>query len=433
MSIDFSFNYPNSPYGVATAVPTDISCIIVHASPIPENGIVFSVSPSLPAPLIMNPNNGTITGLPTFTNISPNTTYTIDASYNIGSTHYNKDTTIILGINFSPAFFYTGSPYIKQVGISVSPPIVPVYVIGNLQGIFYTDISPVPLSVIGLTLQSTDGAVIGTPTNIIAPTTYTIRANNVGVLYDTTLIISIQNAPSISYPLGKYILTQGVPISIMPVNPPSGLTYSIQGCALPLGLSFNTNTGEISGTPVLLTTFRQYTITASNIIGSMSTIIILNVIKIFLAPRAPSDAFTGGACLTDPATAMRRKAEILKYKNNRSDLSKSRLFSLVAQGKGPYAKRSWGNQNDSGSNPNISGLPQQGNTIICNSPAILCAPTSSSDVPGPIMNLCYDPTVPLIGYIQPNRKRVDIGFKWPQKGWSIGDMGFPVGKAGSQQ
>jgi len=402
----------------------------------PASGVVFSISPGLPIPLTIAESNGRITGLPSSINISPLTTYTIDASYSISGTHYNTDTTIVLGINFLPAFFYTGSPYVKQIGIPVeskSPPIIPDYVIGNLQGIFYTDISPVPLSAIGLTLRTSDGVILGTPTVTTPPTTYTIRANNAEVIYDTTLSISIQNAPSISYPLLKYALTQGLPVSILPVNPQAGLTYSIDGCALPLGLTFNTSTGEIKGTPTLLTTFRQYTITATNTIGSVSTILILNVIKIFLAPPVTGDAFTGGACLTDPATAMRRKAEILKYKNNRAELSKSQLFSLIAQGKGPYAKRSWANQNDTGSNPNISGLPQQGNTIICNSPAVLCAPTSSSDVPGPIMNLCYNPQIPLIGYIQPNRKKVDIGFKWPQRNWSIGDMGFPIGKAGSQQ
>jgi hypothetical protein len=436
MATDFSFNYPNSPYGVATAVPTDISCSIIHASPTQETGVVFSVIPNLPAPLIMNPNNGAITGLPSFNNISPMTTYTIDASYSISATHYNTNTTIMLGINFLPAFLYTGSPYIKQVGISVkskSPPITPIYVIGNLQGIFYIDISPVPLINNGLILNSTTGDISGIPIAVTPPTTYTIRANNAGVIYDASLSITIQDAPSISYSQTRYSLTQGVLVSITPVNPLTGLTYSIEGCALPLGLSFNTSTGEISGTPTMLTTFRQYIITATNIIGSVSTILIINVIKVFLAPQATSDAFSGGACLTDPATAMRRKAEILKYKNNRADLSKSRLFSLIAQGKGPYAKRSWANQGDSVTNPNISGLPQQGNTIICNSPAILCSPTSSSDVPGPIVTLCYDPSVPLIGYVQPIRKKVDIGFKWPQKGWSIGDMGFPRGKAGSQQ
>ena len=129
--------------------------------------------------------------------------------------------------------------------------------------------------------------------------------------------------------------------------------------------------------------------------------------------------------------AMRRKAEILKYKNNSANLTKQQYLSLLVQGKGPYAKRAWANQNDLGSNPNISTLNAQGNTIICNSNGVVCAPTSASDVPGPITVLCYDPTVPLIGYGQPNRTRVNIVFKWPERGWQLGDMGFPVGKAGS--
>jgi hypothetical protein len=54
-------------------------------------------------------------------------------------------------------------------------------------------------------------------------------------------------------------------------------------------------------------------------------------------------------------------------------------------------------------------------------------------VPGPIMNLCYNPAIPLVGYVAPNRKKVNIGFKWPQKAWTIGDMGFPIGKSGTEQ
>ena len=103
----------------------------------------------------------------------------------------------------------------------------------------------------------------------------------------------------------------------------------------------------------------------------------------------------------------------------------------MAKGNGPAAKRAWGNQGDINSDPNISGLPQVGNTILCNTNQIICAPTSSSDVPGPVMQLCYNPTVPVVGYNQPNRMRVNIGFKWPQESWQPGNNGFPRGKAGS--
>jgi hypothetical protein len=157
------------------------------------------------------------------------------------------------------------------------------------------------------------------------------------------------------------------------------------------------------------------------------------VIKVFLAPPVVSDAFVNGLCLTNIDIAMRRKAEILKYKKNSANISKNKNWSNVIQGKGPYAKRAWANQNDLGSNPNISGLDEERNTIICNSNGIVCAPTSSSNVPGPIMNLCYNPAIPLVGYVAPNRKKVNIGFKWPQRAWTIGNMGFPVGKAGTEQ
>jgi hypothetical protein len=243
----------------------------------------------------------------------------------------------------------------------------------------------------------------------------------------------VQTLPTISYPEGTYNLTQGVAVSIIPTEDMSQtyVSYSIEGCALPVGLSFNTATGAITGTPTVLSSYREYTITVTNVIGSASTKLILNVIKVFLAPPVFSDTTSSGMCLTEPSLAMRRKAEILQYKKNNANISRRQNFSLIAQGKGPYAKRAWGNQSDLVSNPNISGLEQQGNTIVCNSSGIICSPTSSSDVPGPVMDLCYNPNVPLVGYLQPTRTKVNIGFKWPQRSWSIGDMGFPVGKAGN--
>jgi hypothetical protein len=443
----FSFNYPNSPYYVPTSIFTDISCVKVNT---PTGLIVFTISPSLPAPLTINSANGEITGLPTFLSISPTTTYTVDASYTIFPTHYNTSTTLQLGINFLPEFFYVGSPYVKQIDISVnavSPPIKPEYAIPILPGMFYTDVSPVLLSDIELVLNTSTGEITGAPDALVSNQTYIIQANNAGVIYNASFVLSVENAPQPpDYPQSIYNLTQGVPVVIAPQTVQTNTTYAISGCGLPIleptssyttglpiGLAFDKATGAISGTPSMLTTYRQYIITATNLIGSVSTSLTLNVIKIFLAYRAPSDAFDGNYFLTDPTIAMRRKAEIFKYKKNNANISKKQQYSLAMKGNGQNAKRAWGSQNDTVTTPNTSGLPQQGNTIICNSPAILCSPTSSSDVPGPIMNLCYDPSVPLVGYFPLNRKKVNIGFKWPQQGWAPGDAGFPVGKSGSNQ
>ena len=228
----FSFNYPDSPYYVPNSIFTDISCVKVNT---PPGTIVFTISPSLPAPLTINSANGEITGLPTFLSISPTTTYTVDASYTIFP--YNTITTLQLGINFLPEFFYVGSPYVKQIGISVnavSPPIAPTYSIPILPGMFYTDVSPSLLSAIGLVLNTSTGEITGIPTSLISNQTYIIQANNAGVTYNASLVLSIENAPQPpDYPQSIYNLTQGVPVVIAPQTVQTNTTYAISGCGLP--------------------------------------------------------------------------------------------------------------------------------------------------------------------------------------------------------
>jgi titin len=97
------------------------------------------------------------------------------------------------------------------------------------------------------------------------------------------------------------------------------------------------------------------------------------------------------------ALNMRRKAEILKYKNNSSNLTKSQEYSMASRN-ALTRKKSWATQSETYTNPNIDNLPVSNNSIVCPSPLIQCALTSDSDVPGPITKLCYDPLVPLYNY-----------------------------------
>jgi hypothetical protein len=60
---------------------------------------------------------------------------------------------------------------------------------------------------------------------------------------------------------------------------------------------------------------------------------------------------------------------------------------------------------------------------------IKCEPSSASDVPGNSV-LCYDPSVPLVNYLPPQRTFLAGGTKWPQYSWQPGDSGFPRGKKG---
>ena len=161
----------------------------------------------------------------------------------------------------------------------------------------------------------------------------------------------------------------------------------------------------------------------------------------------PWSRATGFQCLdsfTNDQLNMRRKAEILKYKNNNANLSKKQIYSRRARAIG-VEQKSWATQTfisgnvtitsdnksiNTNSNPNIRNLERIENILKC--PAKknpICNPSSNSDVPGN-KELCYDKSVPLVGYKE-EISYSKLGTTWPQRSWEPGDKGFPVGKIGS--
>jgi len=93
---------------------------------------------------------------------------------------------------------------------------------------------------------------------------------------------------------------------------------------------------------------------------------------------------------------MRRKAEILQYKNNTHTLTKKQHYAKIAKGGGPHKKKQWASQNQYKSDPNAHGLTRNGNSIICEDTGKQCISSRASDVPGPSIILCYDKTVPYV-------------------------------------
>jgi len=413
----YTFNYPNTPYYLPTTTSIDISINITGGSePDPVIYKISSSSPNttLPSGLSINPTTGAIRGTTTFTSISPLKQYIIDASSTTVS--YSSNPVFIL-VDYTPIFEYPNTPYILIKNNNYS--ILPNYTFGNKIGITYSIISSPPLTDISLNLRTTDGTILGTPDISSNLTTYTIRANNNNVLYDATLQIAVEGLPTLTYPNDSYSLTQNEYVSIIPIETSSGTNplHTIS-CTLPSGLSLNSQTGEIYGTPTILTTFYEYTITITNTVGSTSASIKISVVREFLSPPVFScENIPSADFITNPDIQMRRKAEILQYKHNSSNLTKQQYLSLLAKGKGPYAKRAWATQGDAFTSSNTSGLTQLGNTLECNSKnRIICKPSSSSNVPGPVVDLCYNPDIKVMGYNQPNRQRINIGFKWPYKG-----------------
>jgi hypothetical protein len=111
----------------------------------------------------------------------------------------------------------------------------------------------------------------------------------------------------------------------------------------------------------------------------------------------------------------RRKAEILKYKANSSNVTKKQQYANAASNRWLTGrKRCWATQNDTGyTNPNTSTLQRVGDVLICNNNNVSCSLTSDSDVPGKVQKLCYNPLVPLYNY-KVTRTYKSGGTKWPQ-------------------
>mgnify|MGYP001449725139 CR=1 FL=1 len=112
---------------------------------------------------------------------------------------------------------------------------------------------------------------------------------------------------------------------------------------------------------------------------------------------------------TNEQLDMRRKTETLRYLNNQNNITSKQNFAKVVRGNsGVLRRRQFGTQSissvNSTTNPNVDNLTRVGNSLIINScPLKTTGLTSESDVPGPLMTLNYDVSVPLTRYIPVRR------------------------------
>ncbi len=229
----------------------------------------FAIGPALPAGLVFDTYFGTISGTPTA--VSPVTTYTISGD-NDGGT--STTTVTISCVNpAAPIISYSPSTNIYTVGTAIST-LTPSNTGGAASSFSISATLPA-----GLSFNTSTGVISGTPTATSAITTYTITATNFVGSSSTTVTLTVNpKAPSISYSPAAYTYTKGTPISsLIPTNTGGAASsYSISG-SLPAGLSFNTSTGAITGTPTAVTGATAVTVTATNVNGSSSATVTLTV------------------------------------------------------------------------------------------------------------------------------------------------------------
>ena len=111
----------------------------------------------------------------------------------------------------------------------------------------------------GLSVDSSTGEIIGTPTTVTTSTvTLTIEASNAAGSTSTTVDIDVQDeAPSsITYPGSPYTFTKNDAVTGATPTYTGGAptSWMITNGVIPNGLSLHPSTGEIIGTPLDVTT-----------------------------------------------------------------------------------------------------------------------------------------------------------------------------------
>ena len=220
---------------------------------------------------VVSGNSCAISGMPTM--VSAITTYTIIATNPIGS----DTATIDISVTFAtPSISVSTTTVVASVAAAITD-----ITVSNDGGTATYSISPTLSE--GLSFDTTDGTISGTPSATATLQVYTITASNVTNSDSATLSITVNiAAPNISLSTTTITATAGSAISNITVTNSGGdATYSISP-AIDNGLSFDTTDGTISGTPANAATNVIYTVTASNISGNSTA-----TLNITVNPAAP--------------------------------------------------------------------------------------------------------------------------------------------------
>lgn len=258
------------------------------------NITTYSISPALPAGIILNTVTGEISGTPI--SISPLTTYIVTGSNSAGST----TATLSLKVsNDLPALSYSNPDVYAINGAFVET--IPVTTSGTtsinfpLGAITFSASGSLP---IGLTLNSTTGAITGSVSGVVSRTSYVITATSSVTANTVTSSVAfevVDAAPTdLLYTSTTEVNGSGQVITTMTPSNTGGVatSYSISP-SLPSGLSINSATGIISGIPTGTSPLTTYTVTASNSVSATTTTVNIEVTQSAPAiayPDAPINA-----------------------------------------------------------------------------------------------------------------------------------------------
>jgi len=235
----------------------------VSLTPVTGSGgtapLTYTISPSLPMGLSLNPSTGVITGSPMMASAQ--------IMYTVTVTDSNQATaTGAFSLTVNSAVKATQA--VPSTTLTVNQPAVsftPVTGSGGTAPLSY-GVSPNLPS--GLSLNASTGALTGIPAATSATTAYTVTVTDVNHATATAnFSLTVNGAVTATQAIATVVLTANhAPTPFTPVTGSGGtapLTYTVSP-SLPAGLSLSPSTGVISGTPTASSPAMSYAVTVTD-------------------------------------------------------------------------------------------------------------------------------------------------------------------------
>ena len=248
----------------------------------------YSVNPSLPIGLSLNTTTGIISGTPT--TATPAANYLVTATNTYGSTNFAVKITVNdpTTPGAAPSNLSYATPVVYATGKAITA-LTPS-VIGTVTGYSVNPALPA-----GLSLNAVTGVISGTPTRVTPVADYLVTVTNTYGSTNFAVNITVNDpttpgiAPSnLNYASPVVCVMGNVIATLAPSVIGTVTSYNVYP-SLPTGLSFDTTTGIISGTPTVASPATNYLVTATNTNGSTNFAVNITVLAAVTPTSAPAN------------------------------------------------------------------------------------------------------------------------------------------------